>query len=325
MSAPFLSGTLVVRDALRQGYPFVEAVEAVLPICDEFLVSDGWSTDRTWECLEALAAAYPGRIMLYRDEWAGATRGTEVVARITNRLLERCRGVYALNVQANEVLHESGLDELRRLPDLYPEIDLFALPFLNLMGGRLVWNSSFRRRLFRLSPAIRSRGDGHDVGYEPWAGVPALQRAAGLLPLGGRRTHYLVAPFYRYRALFPLAYLEKMRTRIALMKDERAAEVSPWRQELAYAEAAWAALDRATADAAPFWDAMRRYLDEVLWRDLPDGVRPGRSIPRRCFGRTDEAPRGMRHLLDRWEYPVDETPARLRARRPAAPAAHTAP
>jgi hypothetical protein len=324
VTPPFLSGTLVVRDVVSQGYPFVEAIEAVLPVCDEFLISDGWSTDRTWECLEALAAAYPGKITLYRDEWVDATRGGEVIARMTNRLLDRCAGVYGLNVQANEVLHEDALDELRRLPELYPDTDLFALPFLNLMGGRLVWNATFRRRLFRLGPGIRSRADGYDVGHARWAHLPELQHIAGLRPPGRRHTHYLVAPFYRYRALFPLGYLEKLRTRLELVRDAPEREAYLWRRESAHAEAVWRELNPSTASAARFWDAMAPYFDEAFWRDLPADVRPPLTIPRRCLGRTDGAPGRMRHLLDRWEYPVDETLARLRAMRSTAPAAQPA-
>jgi hypothetical protein len=53
-----------------------------------------------------------------RDEWVGATRGAEVVARMTGRLLDRGRGACGLDVPANEVLHEPALDELRSLPGL---------------------------------------------------------------------------------------------------------------------------------------------------------------------------------------------------------------
>jgi hypothetical protein len=106
---------------------------------------------------------------------------------------------------------------------------------------------------------------------------------------------------------------------IELMRDEPESSAYLWRRERAYAESVWKDLNPSTASPSQFWDAMARYLDEVLWRDLPSGVAPGRSIPRRCLGRTDGAPSRMRHLLDRWEYPVDETLARLRALRPPAP------
>ena len=42
-----ISGFMIVKDVLRQGYPFVEAIASALPICDEFLISDGYSTDGT--------------------------------------------------------------------------------------------------------------------------------------------------------------------------------------------------------------------------------------------------------------------------------------
>jgi hypothetical protein len=72
-----------------------------------------------------------------------------------------------------------------------------------------------------------------------------------------------------------------------------------------------------TGTPAKFWDAMTAYLDEVLWRDAPPDARPGRSIPRRSLRRTDDAPRRMLRRLDRWEYPVDDTLARLRRLRSA--------
>jgi hypothetical protein len=249
-------------------------------------------------------------VKLYRDQWEPA-RGVEVISRMTNRVLDRCEGDYCLNVQANEILHEDAVEELRALPELYPTIDLFALPFLNLMGGQVVWLADFRCRLFRRSPMIRSRGDGYDAGYEPWAALPGLRQVAGLARPRGRHHHYLVAPFYRYRALFPGGYLEKIRTRLAMLTDE--AEAHLWRKEAAYAESVWREVNPSTATPAQFWDSIARFFDEVLWRDLPAGVAPHHPVPRRVLGRTTRAPSRVRHLFARWEYPVEDTLARLRA------------
>jgi glycosyltransferase involved in cell wall biosynthesis len=68
-----ISGFIVVRNVVSQGYPFIEAIAAALPICDEFLISDGCSTDETWEALQVLEAFYPGKIRLFQDEWKGST------------------------------------------------------------------------------------------------------------------------------------------------------------------------------------------------------------------------------------------------------------
>ena len=36
-----ISGFMIAKNLLKQGYPFVEAVASALPVCDEFLISDG--------------------------------------------------------------------------------------------------------------------------------------------------------------------------------------------------------------------------------------------------------------------------------------------
>ena len=51
-----ISGFMIAKDLLGQGYPFVEAIASALPICDEFLVSDGYSSDGTYEVLQRIAA-----------------------------------------------------------------------------------------------------------------------------------------------------------------------------------------------------------------------------------------------------------------------------
>ena len=59
---------MIVKDALKQGYPFVEAIASALPICDEFLVSDGYSTDGTYEALQKISKANP-KVKIHRYKW----------------------------------------------------------------------------------------------------------------------------------------------------------------------------------------------------------------------------------------------------------------
>ena len=52
---PIITCFMIVRNALNQGYPFVEAVAQALPVCDEILVGDGGSIEELME--EILAEA----------------------------------------------------------------------------------------------------------------------------------------------------------------------------------------------------------------------------------------------------------------------------
>ena len=50
-----ISGFMVVRDVYKQGYPFVSAIASALQVCDEFLISDGYSTDGTFEIIQEIS------------------------------------------------------------------------------------------------------------------------------------------------------------------------------------------------------------------------------------------------------------------------------
>jgi len=161
-----ISGFMIARNLVTQGYPFLEAITAALPVCDEFLVSEGFSSNETWAALQWLQQKYPDKLKLFRDEWRGGQWRGQVIAVMQNVLLERCRGAYALSVQANEVLHEAAYAELRALPALYPGVEIFNLPFYHLLGSHILWAVDFRKRLFKNKPYIRSLGDGYDVYYD---------------------------------------------------------------------------------------------------------------------------------------------------------------
>ena len=63
-----ISGFMIVKNVVCQGYPFLEAIVSALPVCDEFLISDGFSTDHTWDALQLLKAKYPVKIKLLQDK-----------------------------------------------------------------------------------------------------------------------------------------------------------------------------------------------------------------------------------------------------------------
>jgi len=61
-----ISGFMTLKNVVKTGYPFVEAIAASLPVCDEFLISEGYSTDSTYEICEKLAQLNK-KIKVFRD------------------------------------------------------------------------------------------------------------------------------------------------------------------------------------------------------------------------------------------------------------------
>ena len=115
-----------MKNVIRQGYPVAEAIASSLPICDEFLISDGYSNDGTFEMLQKIASLNK-KIKLSRIEWE--KKDLTVLADVSNKLREQCSSDYLFYIQAAEVVHEANVKMLRAIPDLFPETETFSLPF----------------------------------------------------------------------------------------------------------------------------------------------------------------------------------------------------
>jgi len=299
---------MIVKDVASQGYPFVEAIRSALPICDEFLVSDGCSTDETWPVLEVLQKKYPEKLKLFRDCWDNpATRGPNL-AFMTNVLKPRCLGRYCFNLQANEILHERSLEDIKRLPRHYPSAELFRLPFHNIIGSNILWMTDFRKRLFKNVPYVASLGDAYDVGYKLSEFMTRPRKLLRhFIHRGiGEQVCYLSKPVYRYRSLFPehyLAKLDRLRNREYAWKEEYESAV----KEYKFAMGVWNEISATGCEPDDFWERMRPYYEHVIFEDLPPGGAVPDWVPRGCCGTLGDAPRVVAHLIGKWRYNVEES------------------
>jgi glycosyltransferase involved in cell wall biosynthesis len=107
-----VSGFTFVRNAIDLYYPIVEAITSILPICDEFIVAAGDSTDGTTEVVRSIQEP---KIKIIQTVWDPAqfVRGA-VNAQQTNIALDACTGDWAFYLQADEVVHEDDLEPLQR-------------------------------------------------------------------------------------------------------------------------------------------------------------------------------------------------------------------
>ena len=74
-----VSGFTFIRNALIYDYPIVEAIESILPICDEVVVAVGKSEDATRELIEGIC---PAKIKIIDTVWDDSLReGGKVLAK----------------------------------------------------------------------------------------------------------------------------------------------------------------------------------------------------------------------------------------------------
>lgn len=220
-----ISGFMIVKNVLEQGYPLLEAIASALPVCDEFLISDGYSTDGSYEIIEKISKANP-KVKVYRKQWSNKKDMT-VLADVTNNVRSRCQHEYIFSVQANEIIHEQAAPFIKALPHIYPKVNTFSFPFTQQLNSRKLVDE-FRFRFSKNLPEVIAIEDAWRLGLsksylrkKKLKAIPNPRRLSNYIDLGIAfvyannchdhlsRAIYLPKPVYRYWALFPESFLKK--------------------------------------------------------------------------------------------------------------------
>ena len=104
-----ISGFTIIRNAVVNDYPIVEAITSILPIVDEMVVLIGDSNDETRKLIEGISS---DKIKLFESVWdKSLRRGGAVLAVETDKAFELINpeSTWAFYIQADEVVHEQYL------------------------------------------------------------------------------------------------------------------------------------------------------------------------------------------------------------------------
>ena len=160
-----VSGFSYIRNGFTYQYPFLESIQSILPICDEFIVAVGDSTDGTREAIEALNDA---RIKIVDTVWDEQMRkGGTIFAQQANTALDACTGDWLFHIQADEIIHENDLPTIRAAIEAAhadSRTEGFLFDFLNFYGSYNYLNGTRYQhkkeiRIFRSGLNVRSYRD----------------------------------------------------------------------------------------------------------------------------------------------------------------------
>ncbi|MCF2496285.1 glycosyltransferase family 2 protein [Dyadobacter chenhuakuii] len=101
-----ISGFTIIRNAIINDYPIVEAITSILPVVDEMLVSVGHSDDDTLGLIRSIAS---DKIRIVESEWDMSLReGGKVLAVETDKALKQISpdADWAFYIQGDEAVHE---------------------------------------------------------------------------------------------------------------------------------------------------------------------------------------------------------------------------
>lgn len=118
-----VTGFTFIRNAIKYDYPIVEAIESILPICDNFVVAVGNSEDET---LELISKINPEKIKIVETIWDDSLReGGRVLAVETDKAFQAVDedSDWAFYIQGDEVIHEKNLDAIYAAMQKYKDDD----------------------------------------------------------------------------------------------------------------------------------------------------------------------------------------------------------
>ncbi len=154
-----VSGFTIVRNAVRLDFPVVESVRSILPLCDEVVVNVGASDDATLDLVRSIGDP---KVRILETEW-DFSRREALLADETLRAMRACRGSWGICVQADEVLHETGIPILSQAlaaADGDPRVEALLVRYRHFFGDpftEAVNRRWYRRevRVVRLDPALQ--------------------------------------------------------------------------------------------------------------------------------------------------------------------------
>jgi glycosyltransferase involved in cell wall biosynthesis len=172
---PIVSGATFVRNAIKYDYPIVEAIQSILPLCDEVVVAVGRSDDDTLDLVRSVGSP---KLRIIETVWDDALRkGGRVLAVETDKALRAVRpdADWVVYIQGDEILHEDGLPAVREALERHGDdrgVEGLLFDYLHFygsydyVGAGLRW---YRReiRVIRNDPGIFSYLDAQGFRRRP--------------------------------------------------------------------------------------------------------------------------------------------------------------
>ncbi|MEJ7678976.1 MAG: glycosyltransferase family 2 protein [Segetibacter sp.] len=114
-----ISGFTIIKNAIINDYPIVEAITSILQVVDEMVVLAGDSSDATKELLQSINSE---KIKIFDSVWDKSLRkGGEVLAVETDKAFQLVdkESTWAFYIQADEAVHEKYLPVILEACDKY--------------------------------------------------------------------------------------------------------------------------------------------------------------------------------------------------------------
>jgi len=133
-----ISGFTIIRNAIINDYPIVEAITSILPVVDEMIVLVGSSEDKTEELIRNIPS---DKIRIHHSVWdPKLNKGGTVLAVETDKARQyiSADADWSFYIQADEVVHEKYHDAIRKTAEKYKDdkrVEGLLFDYLHFYGN----------------------------------------------------------------------------------------------------------------------------------------------------------------------------------------------
>ncbi len=155
-----ISGFTFLKNGQILGYPFIQSIQSVLPIVDEFVIALGPCEDETQKMLEAMNEP---KLKIIHTQWNSKMQDRGYVYGQQKMIAQfNCSGDWVFYLEADEVVHEDDLPTIKSSMQKYlhdDEVEALVFDYLHFYGNQnsYLWSPGWYRRAPRiLKNTIRS-------------------------------------------------------------------------------------------------------------------------------------------------------------------------
>ncbi len=133
-----VTGFTFIRNAIKYDYPVAEAINSILPLCDEVIVGIGNSEDATTQLIQSIPSS---KIKTFNSTWDDSLKeGGRVLAAETDKAFDHvpADADWCVYIQGDEVIHEKYHNCIRKAMEKYKDdhsVEGLLFKYLHFYGS----------------------------------------------------------------------------------------------------------------------------------------------------------------------------------------------
>jgi hypothetical protein len=132
-----VSAFTFIKNGQILGYPFLQSIQSILPIVDEFIVNVGESEDDTLKLVKSISS---NKIRIIESKWNDSMQKSGFVYGQQKMIAQyNCTGDWAFYIEGDEVYHENDLNQIKQSMEVYlndETVEALVFNFCHFYGNR---------------------------------------------------------------------------------------------------------------------------------------------------------------------------------------------